>query len=50
MSVVLVEGVIQVTINPVELGHVTQEVWHLGVVIGLVVVPLPNRIEHLVQV
>ena len=50
MSVVLVEGVIQVTINPVELWNVTQEVGHLGIIIGFVLVPLPDGVEHLVQI
>ena len=29
MSVVLVERVIQVTVNPRKLGHMTKEIWHL---------------------
>jgi len=50
MSVVLVERVIQVTVNPVELWHMTKEEWHLRVVIGCVVEPSSDWVEGLVGV
>lgn len=42
VSVVLVEGVVQVTVNPRELRDVAEEEWHLGVLAILVVVPSSN--------
>lgn len=46
VSVVLLEGVIQVTIDPGKLGHMTQEIGHLGVLVGLVVVSLSDGVEQ----
>lgn len=50
VSVVLVERVIQVTVNPIELGHVPQKVGHLGVIIWCVVVSGSDGVECLVGV
>jgi hypothetical protein len=47
MSMVLVKGVVQVTVNPRDLRIHTQEEWHLGVLIGLIVVPLSDGVEEL---
>jgi len=44
MSVVLIERVIQVTVNPSELRDMTKEVGHLGIVIRLIVVSGSNGI------
>lgn len=46
VSVVLVEGVIQVTVDPRELRNVTQEIWHLRVLVGLVVVSGSDWVQH----
>lgn len=50
MSMVLIEGVVQVTINPAELRNMTKEEWHLGVLAWLVVVSLSNWVDGLVEV
>lgn len=50
MFMVLVEGVVQVTVDPVELGDMTQEVGHLGVLIGRVFVPSSDGVEGLVDI
>jgi hypothetical protein len=42
VSMMLVERVIQVTINPGELRNVTEEEWHLSVLTKLVIVSLSN--------
>lgn len=50
MSVVLVEGVVQVTVSPVELGNNTKEEGHLGVAVRLVVVTGSDGVQFLVNV
>ena len=50
MSVILVERVIEVSIYPGELWHVSKEVGHLSVVVGLVVVAGTDGVECLVYV
>jgi len=50
VSVVLVEGVVQVTVNPGELRDVSEEEGHLRVLSVLVVVPGSNGINLLVEV
>lgn len=47
MSMVLVEGVIQVTVDPRDLRVHTQEEWHLRVLIGLVVESLSDGVQQL---
>jgi|TARA_B110000305_G_C19285259_1_gene561384 hypothetical protein len=48
MSVILIEGIIQVTINPGELWDVTEVEWHLGVFSWLILVDLSEGIKLLV--
>jgi hypothetical protein len=50
VSMVLLERVIQVTVEPHELGHYTEVEGHLGVLVGTVVVAGANRVELLVEV
>ena len=50
VPMVLLEGVIQVTINPRSLGDVPKVKWHLGVLPRLVVVQLPQRVNLLVEI
>jgi len=50
VSVVLFERVIQVTVQPEELGHHTEVEGHLSVLIRLVVVASADGIDLLVQV
>lgn len=50
MFVVFIEGIIQVTIHPVELGNMTQVIRHLRVVIWSILIPGSNGIESLVKV
>jgi hypothetical protein len=50
VSVVLVERVVQVTIDPGELRDVAKEERHLSHFSILVVVPLSNRIKLLVEI
>ena len=42
VSMMVVERVVQVTINPGELRDVTEEEWHLSVFTKLVIVSLSN--------
>ena len=46
MSVVLVEGVVQVTVDPRNLRVHTQEEWHLRVLVGLIIESLSYGIEE----
>lgn len=50
VTMVLVEGVIQVTIHPCKLRNVTQEEWHLWEIIWVVIVPSSYWIELLVGI
>jgi hypothetical protein len=50
VSMVLLEGVIQVAVEPHELGHHTEVEGHLGVLVGTVVVASANGVELLVEV
>eukprot|EP00350_Pseudokeronopsis_sp_OXSARD2_P013271 CAMPEP_0170543836 /NCGR_PEP_ID=MMETSP0211-20121228/2819_1 /TAXON_ID=311385 /ORGANISM="Pseudokeronopsis sp., Strain OXSARD2" /LENGTH=150 /DNA_ID=CAMNT_0010847323 /DNA_START=476 /DNA_END=928 /DNA_ORIENTATION=+ len=50
VSVVLVEGVVQVAIDPGELRDVAKEVGHLRVIVGFVVIAPSDRIQLLVKV
>lgn len=50
VSVPLLQGVIEVTIQPVHLGNCTEEEWHLSVFVGLKVVSLTHWVHHLVGV
>ena len=50
VPMILLEGVIEVTVQPVELGDDTQVEGHLGVVIGRVVVTSSNGVDLLVDV
>lgn len=50
VSVVLVEGVVQVAVDPGELRNVSEEEGHLRVLAVLVVVPCSNGINLLVEV
>lgn len=50
MSVILVERVVQVTIDPRKLRDVTQVEGHLGVVVPVIVIPCSDRIQTLVEV
>ena len=50
MSVVLVERVIQVTVNPIELRNMSKEVGHLRIIIWCVVVPCSDWIKCLVGI
>jgi len=50
VPMILLEGVIEVTVQPVELGDDTQVEGHLGVVIGRVVVTSSDRVDLLVHV
>jgi len=48
--VVLLEGVIQGTVQPVELGDATKIEGHLRVLVGLVVVASTDRVDLLVDI
>ena len=50
VSVVLLKRVVEVTIEPEELGHDTKVERHLRVIIGLVVVSSADGVDFLVQV
>ena len=50
VPVVLLEGVVQVTIDPTRLGDVTEVEWHLGVLAWLVIVELSQRIDLFIEV
>jgi len=50
VSMVLVEGVIQVTVDPIELGHMSEEVGHLRIIIWSVVVSGSDRVQCLVDI
>lgn len=50
MSVILLEGVIEVTVQPVELGNDTQVKGHLRVIIGGVVVTGTDGVNALVGI
>jgi hypothetical protein len=50
VSMVLVEGVIQVTVNPIELGYMPEEVGHLRIIIWGVVVSGSDGVECLVGI
>jgi len=50
VSVVLLKRIVEVTIEPKELGHDTEVERHLGVIIWLVVVSSANGVDFLVQV
>ena len=50
VSVILVERVVEVSIEPKELWNNTQVEWHLGVIIRLVVVSRSDGVEFLVKV
>lgn len=50
MSVILLEGVIEVTVQPVELGNDTQVEGHLRVIIGGVVVTGTDGVNALVGI
>lgn len=46
MSVILVEGIVKISINPRELGHMTKEVRHLRVFVGLVIVSCTDGVHQ----
>jgi hypothetical protein len=50
VSVILLEGVVKVTIEPHKLGHNTEVKGHLGVLVGTVVVTGTDGVELLVEV
>ena len=50
VSVVLLKRVVEVTIEPEELGHDSEVEGHLRVIIGLVVVSSADGVDFLVQV
>ena len=50
MLMILLERVVEGTVEPVELRNATKIEWHLGVIIGLVVVTGTDGVEHLVGV
>ena len=50
VSMVLLERIVQVTVQPEELGHDSQVKRHLGVIIRLVVVTRSNRVQLLVKI
>lgn len=50
MSVILVEGVVQVAIDPRELWNVAEEEWSLRVLGWMRLVSLPERIQFLVHI
>ena len=50
VSVVLIEGVVQVSINPRQLRNMTQVEWHLTVFLSIVVVLGSDGVESLVEV
>jgi len=50
MAMVFVKRVVQVTVQPEELWHDSQVKWHLGVIIGLVVVARSDWVQLLVQI
>ena len=50
VSMVLFERIIQVTVQPEELGHHTEVEGHLGVLIRLVVVASADGVDFLVKV
>jgi len=50
MAMVFVERVVQVTVQPEELWHDSQVKWHLGVIIGLVVVARSDWVQLLVKI
>ena len=50
VSVVLIEGVVEVAVEPEELGNNTEVDRHLGVVIPVVVVAGSDRVKSLVEV
>ena len=49
MLVVLLEGVIERTVKPVELGNAAQVPWHLDVLVRLVVVTGTDRVQLFVD-
>jgi len=50
VSVVLLEGVVQVTVQPVELRNHTEVEGHLSVLVGCVVVASTDRVQFLVEI
>jgi hypothetical protein len=50
MAMVFVERVVQVTIEPEELGHDSEVKRHLGIIIGFVVVTRSNWVQLLVEI
>jgi len=50
VSMILLERVVKVSIEPVELGNNTQVERHLGVLIRLVLIALTDRIQLLVRI
>ncbi len=50
MAMVFVERVVQVTVQPEELGHDSQVKRHLGVIIRLVVITRSNWVQLLVKI
>lgn len=50
MSVVLIERIIQVTINPIELWDMTKVEWHLRIIIGCIFVSCSNRVQSLIEI
>jgi hypothetical protein len=50
VSVILVERVVQVTINPGKLRNMTKEERHLGIFSICVIIPLSNWIKLLVGI
>ena len=50
VPVILVEGVVEIAIEPEELGHDSEENWHLGVIVAIEVVASTDRVELLVEV
>jgi hypothetical protein len=50
MAVILVEGVVEIAVEPKELGHNTEVYRHLSVIVAVVVVAGTDRVKSLVQV
>tara|TARA_B100000780_G_C20997137_1_gene398894 strand:+ start:654 stop:890 length:237 start_codon:yes stop_codon:yes gene_type:complete len=48
MSVILIEGVVQVTIDPRELRNMAEVEWHLGIFSWLIIVVLSKWVHLLV--
>jgi len=50
MSVIFIEGIVQVTIDPRKLRNMTKVEWHLGIFSWLIIILLSKRVHFLIQV